>query len=239
MPCIYKITNCVNGKCYIGQTKQSLKTRWSQHKRSAKLGVTTLYCAIQKYGIENFYIECLQEYTIEELDTLEIYWIAKFNSYKDGYNATPGGKYMPDKVKFRKRVYNPDLEKYNKKVKQYTLSGDFIKEYFSIRKAADETSICRKCISECCNNKAETAGGFLWCFTGEESRITPLQFNVKLPNRSKTVIAVNEKGDILTFPNCNEAAKSIGGEWDAIRRRCNGIIKNNFYKGYYWKYKEQ
>jgi predicted GIY-YIG superfamily endonuclease len=51
MPCIYKITNTINGKVYIGQTIQPLDKRWSQHKRSARMKEPySIHRAIAKYG---------------------------------------------------------------------------------------------------------------------------------------------------------------------------------------------
>ena len=54
---IYKITNKINGKVYIGQTIQCLKKRWSQHKSDSKKSNMTIHKAMRKYGIENFTIE--------------------------------------------------------------------------------------------------------------------------------------------------------------------------------------
>lgn len=46
---------------------------------------------MNKYGIENFKVECLEEVDNDILSDREIYWIHELQSYKDGYNATKGG----------------------------------------------------------------------------------------------------------------------------------------------------
>ena len=46
---------------------------------------------MNKYGIENFIIEEIEEVDVKELSIREIYWIEYYNSYKNGYNATLGG----------------------------------------------------------------------------------------------------------------------------------------------------
>ena len=56
---IYKITNNINNKVYIGQTTRDLKIRWYQHcyKTKAKNICNRIYNAIQKHGKENFEIK--------------------------------------------------------------------------------------------------------------------------------------------------------------------------------------
>lgn len=92
---IYKITNILNGKIYIGKTTDTIENRWKQHKRDAfreRNQNRPLYSAIRKYGIDNFIIEKVEEVSTEKiLNDREIYWIKYYNTYKNGYNATLGG----------------------------------------------------------------------------------------------------------------------------------------------------
>lgn len=89
---IYKITNKINQKSYIGKTVNSIEERWNEHKRDCKrFPERPLYRAINKYGIENFTIEQIEEVDINILSEREIYWIGFFRTYTNGYNATLGG----------------------------------------------------------------------------------------------------------------------------------------------------
>lgn len=93
---IYIIKNKINDKVYIGQTTQSVAERFKQHCKPSehKRHKYTLYRAMSKYGVENFYYEIIEEnIPIDELDTKEIYYIEKYNSYvkNNGYNSTKGG----------------------------------------------------------------------------------------------------------------------------------------------------
>ena len=91
---IYIIRNTINNKVYIGQTKVSLKLRFQNHLSAARNGKDyVIGKAIRKYGEENFYIELLEECTIEELNERERYWISYFNATnnKFGYNMSIGG----------------------------------------------------------------------------------------------------------------------------------------------------
>lgn len=90
---IYKITNIVNGKVYIGQTKELLSKRFLGHCH-CKSHRSHISSAIIKYGRENFTIDQIdQAQTQEELDNKEIYWISFYDSINrdKGYNILPGG----------------------------------------------------------------------------------------------------------------------------------------------------
>lgn len=86
---IYKITNKVNNKSYIGQTRYTLEFRWRQHQH--KKDGSKFHNAIQKYGPENFNVEILEECNIDVLDSREVFYIAKYNTFNEGYNLTIGG----------------------------------------------------------------------------------------------------------------------------------------------------
>ena len=86
---IYKITNKVNDKSYIGQTRYTVEFRWRQHIH--KKDNTYFHNALHKYGVENFVIKTLEECDVEKLNEREIFYIAKYNTFKDGYNLTIGG----------------------------------------------------------------------------------------------------------------------------------------------------
>ena len=88
---IYCITNKINNKKYIGQSKNIYK-RWKQHKNKIKSNDNNyLYNAIRLYGLENFSFEIIEECSIDELNEREIYYINYFDSYNNGYNSTYGG----------------------------------------------------------------------------------------------------------------------------------------------------
>lgn len=89
---VYKITNLVNGKAYVGQTTQKLKNRWSYHK-GPRSRCMAMKAAIDKYGVENFKIEELfVASSKEELNVKEIEFIEIHNTLApNGYNLKTGG----------------------------------------------------------------------------------------------------------------------------------------------------
>ena len=94
---IYKITNLVNKKIYVGQSINIIE-RWKQHQYKAFNSKEVAYnsaihAAFRKYGVENFSFEVLEECKIEELDKKEREWIEKLNSLApNGYNILIGGQ---------------------------------------------------------------------------------------------------------------------------------------------------
>ena len=92
MAYIYQIVNDINQKIYIGKTSCSLEKRFQQHCKDSKRTnkrKRPLYLAMNKYGIEYFHIELIEE--TDKPEERERYWIEKKGSYKWGYNATKGG----------------------------------------------------------------------------------------------------------------------------------------------------
>ena len=86
---VYKITNKVNGKVYIGQTSETLQKRFSRHMGYQALEHDTkFYRAVRKYGKDNFTIEQIDTAkTQKELDEKEVKWIKYYSSVEEGYNS--------------------------------------------------------------------------------------------------------------------------------------------------------
>lgn len=92
---IYKITNNLNNKVYIGQTIQKPIERFYQHcakKCDKYISNMVIHKAIFKYGKNNFTFEVIEEIPKQQLNEREEYWIKYYNSYTNGYNSTKGGQ---------------------------------------------------------------------------------------------------------------------------------------------------
>ena len=92
---IYKVTNLVNGKIYIGQTRNTIEQRKSTHTHSAKYHKdnTIFHNSIRKHGVDNFSWEIVCKCLEELLDDMERGYIKKYKSmyYESGYNMITGG----------------------------------------------------------------------------------------------------------------------------------------------------
>lgn len=114
---IYCITNKINGKKYIGQSKRDNGIRIKEHFQVAQDNHTNLhlYNSIRKYGKDNFTIEMLKNNIPEcELDKWEIYYIQKYDTLINGYNNTKGGggvRGYHHSIETKKKIsehHNPD-----------------------------------------------------------------------------------------------------------------------------------
>lgn len=115
---IYKATNILNGKVYIGQTTHSLEKRKAQHFAKARKGIQThFYNAIRKYGEDSFIFEVIcvagDKVTLNELET---YYINKYDSIHNGYNMIDGGNnnvmFLPEvKDRHAKRLHSAETRK--------------------------------------------------------------------------------------------------------------------------------
>lgn len=205
---IYKITNNINRKIYIGKTTRTIKERWKEHLKKMNYGKNKLYNALNKYEIDNFIIEEIEECDDDILNEREIYWINFYNSYENGYNSTGGGDggiqitstkikqivklyqlgycirdirtilnssietvsfYLKQELKLtdeeiKNNGYKIRSKKQNKPVVQLSLDEIEINTFASMTEAQEKTGIWRNHISDVCNGKRQTAGGFKWKF---------------------------------------------------------------------------
>lgn len=198
----YCIKNKVNNKRYIGITTQLLKDRMKCHERSIdNNSKSAFHCAVRKYNKLNFEFEFINNYTglITELELkeIEIDMIAKYSTFKEGYNMTiggDGGLGIP--------------------INQYDLDGNFLKSYISLSEAKRLTGISNSSISECLSEKLLTAGGFLWTKLGEN----PKEYKY---SREKSVIQTDKSGQFINkFSSIIEAANKTKVNFGNISSNC-------------------
>ena len=84
---IYKITNKLNNKAYIGQSKH-IEQRWKEHQQLSRKSL--IHKAIEKYGINNFTFEILEECSRELLNEKERFYIELYQADQFGYNGNKG-----------------------------------------------------------------------------------------------------------------------------------------------------
>jgi hypothetical protein len=129
---IYKITNLINMKSYIGQSINITK-RFAKHQKIAfdtsdKHYNYPLYKAIRKYGIDNFSFDIIEECKRSELNEKEIYYIAHYDTYRNGYNQDQGGTCASHYTKLSNELVSRIIHR----LKTSTDSSDEIGEDFGI-----------------------------------------------------------------------------------------------------------
>ena len=150
---IYKLTNKINNKFYIGITSETLNHRWKGHCRKARFGSTSnLHQAIRKYGEENWSKEILFEFKTTDKKyaySVEQEFINKYNAYEDGYNMDIGfGWNIVD----RSGKNNPMYGKVSGNASKVVVNGNL---YNSVSEAGKVLNKNRNTIARWCRSKKE------------------------------------------------------------------------------------
>lgn len=259
---IYKITNKINGKSYIGQSV-CIERRWKEHlNRHSK---SLIHKAIEKYGEQNFDFSIVEECCQEDLDEKEQYWIKYYNTFNDGYNLTRGGNsgffYDIEAVyedflrtgNIHKtaenigchtttarnilRIFDINLTEYqkDKPVEQIDpITLKVVKIYDTIQDAADAVHVNRSGISGALSGHKKSAGGYYWREVGS-SKV----FQSKKLKQWKRKINQYDLNDNFIFQHNSiaDALRSLGKnpkQATYIIKVCKGE-KESVY-GYKWKY---
>lgn len=225
---IYKISNRINNKVYIGITSIGLKERWYAHvscSRHIESSNNPMYKDMVQFGVENFFIELLESnIPKDDRDEREMFYIQKFNSkYPNGYNMTDGG------------FNNSGVIWSSERGRKISLS----------QKGKPKSSEHRKHLSESRLGK----------FKGEENAFygkhhTPESKKlVSVANSKRPIQMINNSGEVIKeFYNLNEGGRYVVslGLSKAAALTCSGRIREvcvrneNGLKckayGYYWRF---
>lgn len=231
---IYKYTNKINGKIYIGQTIDEERRKLEHFKAKDDF---YFHRALRKYGMDNFQYDVLYSSTeinnkneiIDVLNKLETEYILKYNSYKSefGYNQTKGGNstYPIDKFK---------------PIQQLDLCGNVLNEFESIQEAFRHLKHRPSGkITLCCQGKRGSFLGFKWRYFDVTERSKYPEFK---PINNKTAINKIDPitGDILnTYESIAEACRDNNivtnrGSNSSIIACCRGKYKTVY--GYRWEF---
>lgn len=253
---IYKITNKINNKVYIGQSLD-ISYRWIRHKCDLKANVhhnIHLQSAWNKYGKNAFVFEIIEECDISLLDEKEAFWIEYYNSCDNGYNLDHGGqgtrgyKHTEDEIAKMRRVQSPAV------ILQFDLDFNLLNEWDGgsshIHKTLGYTSAsillrCRHTL----NGSMAPYKNFYWVYK-DEYMCDDFSWEKYLKN-----IPCIDMGSALNI-KCDRiiCQYTIDGflvkEWTSpseliaerynysiIKNLCNRCVKARRHKKYLWAYK--
>ena len=221
MAYIYKIINNINQKIYIGKTSSTIEKRFKEHCNDSKkerYEKRPLYDAMNKYGIENFTVEKVEEVENDEIASeREIYWINKLRTYIgfndcNGYNATLGGD--------SKRIYDYQIiaKKYLELKNQKETAKYFQCDIETVKKACQENNI------EIISSQQIAKDAQKKCVKMYD-----------LENNFIQEFETMKDAAIWVIENKLTTSNKIDGVRSSIRKACNGQYKKAF--NHIWKNK--
>lgn len=253
---IYKYTSPIN-KIYIGQTTDESGRRQKFLNINNKIYAgPKINKAREKYGPKSFKYEVIftvqsiiKDEVLNILNQKEREYIKLFDSFSNGYNMTEGGdstyirteENLKNISKGLKEYYKTHKSPVAKTVLQYSLNGEFIKEWPSGRKAAIALGLLPNVLTESCNPSSlyKTCGNYIWRYKqGEEIplKIIPPKKKVE----STIIIEYTIEGNKnRVWKSMTEAANDLGYSLGTFSLYCNGK-NDHYYKGYlYYRYEPE
>ena len=212
---IYKVTNNINNKIYVGITNQGYKVRFYKHCSDSIRGSNfPLHLALRKYGIDNFTTEVIETCdTIDLLKEREIHWIKTLQSQSKeiGYNVTNGGdgafgrpvseetRLLISK-KAKERVFTDAIRNnmraastLSKKVSMYSLDGIYIRTFNSAKEVERELGYASSLISRCARHVTTQSNGYIWKYDTDYKPDVVLEKVIELkPVKSRVVVMTDE-----------------------------------------------
>ena len=233
---VYKITNLINNKCYIGSSID-VERRWKEHincsKRKNDLKYNyPLYAAFRKYGINNFNFEVIKDdfESIEEMQEYEKEAILNFNSYLNGYNQT----LKTTKSELCLENLKKYLEKISCKCAKIDKNGNILEEYISYHDAARKNNLQGKesHIRKVCKGELSSVKQLIFRDLDEQGNLIEKPF--KNYRGKKIIIGFlleNPMKEVF-FSSITEAAKKLNSDRASIGKCIKGDKRHSQVKGY-------
>lgn len=221
---VYKITNLINGKIYIGITNQGSKVRWCKHCSDSRQGSDfPIHNAIRKYGEDNFQIEVIEVIENEDYDYLkarEVYWVKVYDSYnrEKGYNLTLGGDGTFGRfhsAETKEKIRQSKIGRKHSKESRHNMSESHKRLEYN----HDEMS-----------SRCKKGNGIRWSNLDNRK-------NASLNNKNnKAILQIDlEMNIIAEFRSSSEAARCIGKTHQNICKCALGKLPTAY--GFIWRYK--
>lgn len=225
---IYKATNKINNKVYIGQTIRSLEERIYYHyyraEHQPEITHTHFVNAIRKYGQGAFSWEIIDQADNKtELDTKEKYWIKYYDSINNGYNMQAGG-HLQDTEKFLSACGA-------KPFYAYRTNGEFLGEFLSCRAFSRQFQVADSHILDVLKHQYNSYCGFIVIYKNEFTEELLEEKLKKAKQSFRPFIAKNLKtqeifGPFTSMKECKEQLKlksnHIGEVLKGIRKSQEG-----------------
>lgn len=194
---IYIITNLLNNKSYIGQTKHTIKNRIDRHK----VNNTPIGKEILKYGDSNFKVDILYKATTEEeANEKEIEYIKSYNTIiPNGYNTFEGG------------IHN----------KRAVINLNTMVVYESISEASRKTNTHTRGIVQVCNGELKSSNNYRWMYYSDYLKVKDTLGTITEPDGGLVKVINLDTNTI--YPSISKASRKTGISKGSIGSCCRGI----------------
>lgn len=255
---IYKITNLVNGKVYIGQSG-NLDYRWIHHRSDLRGNIhhnVHLQAAWRKYGEESFMFEIIEQCNIDDLNNREQYWINYYDSHdpEKGYNLDLGGtgtrgyKHTKEEIERMRKIQSPLV------VLEFDESFNLVQRWSGgsshIRK---EKHYTKECIDLRCTHRIREMSlykGSYWVYEKEyispdfnwekylnNEKIVELTKNSK-PKIKKRICQYTKSGDFVQVWESYSDLNNAGFNSHSIIPIVNQSRGKKTHKGFIWAFED-
>lgn len=228
---VYKITNLLNGKSYVGKTKHPLYVRWSQHKLSAKKGSKApFHKALRKYGTDSWKLEIIcKASSLEELAKKEKQYISLGDH---SYNATPESSLSG-------RLWTTEEKQTRKKAPWFSTPEPIVclttgKKFSSIVEASKLLLIPHSSIAAVCRGRKDSTKGLKFDFVNMHKKIKADNLRTERAVKRKALSVggkqIEDMVSGLRFNSIKETSKHYGVSPSTIGRflkeghgKCKGL----------------
>lgn len=239
---VYKITNLINGKCYIGSSVRPWR-RWKDHINTSKRVNDykynyPLYQAFRKYGIDNFSFEILNDdfQSIEEMQNYERQMIIAYNSYKAGYNQTLNTS--------SNNIANENLQKHLNKIKKRCALVDkdnnILELYESYHDAARKNNMdgdyCATKVRKVCKGECSSIENrLIFRDVNEYNQIIYQPLKPYKGRKALIGFKIDSPEDEIYFSSISEAANGLSTDRASISKCIQGNNRYSHVKGYIFR----
>ena len=239
---VYKITNNINNKCYIGSSIRVDK-RWKQHINASKNPNSPqynypLYKAFRKYGVDNFSFEVLKNdfESIIEMESYEKEMIEQHDATNKnyGYNQT---KYTNSHI-----ISKENLQKHLQNISQACAlvdkNNNILETYISYAEAArihTGRENCTSVIANVCKGLTSSYKGLYFRNLSADGSIEEITFKPYKNRKSIVGINIENPNEEKYFNSITEAAEVMQTDRWSITQCIQGIKRYSIVKGYIWR----
>lgn len=236
---VYKITNNINNKCYIGSTSDFERRKYehiiSSTSDKYKSYNYPLQRAFRKYGIDNFSFDIIEDnIEMKDIADKEYSYIIKFNSLSnnEGYNQT---LYTDCALRDPDYIKNY-IEKHGSKCAKVDNKNNIIAIYNSLHEAARQLSLLglESKIKTVCEGKQYSLKNHIFRYIVDDVVIIPQQLTRP---RCKQIcgISIYNKNDIIYYKSVSEAARAENVERSSISKCIAGNVRYSHVNSRIWR----